>query len=326
VIKLTKVNVLKADASVGITPEMVNQLAGSYASSGHRAPVVLGHPKDNSPAWGWVTSCNASNDNLYCDLEVTPEFSKLLSEGRFRERSVAFYDKQPPVLRHLGFLGATPPRIKGLEAITLSDIDADVTTVSQPMQNLTDYLKPVTMYALSESFDNLKPSDFKTEPQLNDDVITGVISLSDGTEYDYTIKKVDGQWQTETKLANPEVIELSERVQLLERQINENANLAIVEDIYSKFKLTEAILPKSEALKLLSEDTTGIAVKLLNQLPPMVDNTETVETSKASNTGKFAEFELAENPLLSQIQAKCAELGKDYNSSEDFSAVYNLLT
>ncbi len=124
---IKRVNVLKVDPSVGVTRGMVEGLASSYEESGHRAPVVLGHPKDNAPAWGWVTACEADGDNLFCDLDVTPEFHTLLSEGRFRERSVAFYDSQPPVLRHLGFLGATPPRVKGLEPINLSEYDNSTT-------------------------------------------------------------------------------------------------------------------------------------------------------------------------------------------------------
>ncbi len=319
---------LKVDPSVGVTEAMVEGLAASYGESGHRAPVVLGHPKDNSPAWGWVTACEASEGNLYCDLEVTPEFTTLLSEGRFRERSVAFYDTNPPVLRHLGFLGATPPRIKGLEPINLSEYGegAEVHTFTQLITKTNDmqeYLKPVVMFALSEQFTGLTPNSFKVDPVLEGDSISGVVNLSDGSEYAYKLlKDTQGGWSVDTKLANPEVIELSERVVALERQLEDTTNMEVVNRLYADFKLTEAILPKCDCLKLLSESKSGVAVKLLNNLPPLVSQVEVTEAVSKTPTSNFGGFEFAESEVYSKVVEKCASMGLNPANPSEFMTAY----
>lgn len=329
---IKRVNVLKVDPSVGVTRGMVEGLASSYGESGHRAPVVLGHPKDNAPAWGWVTACEAEGDNLFCDLDVTPEFHTLLSEGRFRERSVAFYDSQPPVLRHLGFLGATPPRVKGLEPINLSEYDnytAEYKYLEQSIEpKMEEFLKPVVLYALSEQLPGLTASSFKSEPQLvGSDTITGVVTLSDNSEYAYTLSREGTGWVASSTLSNPEVIELSERVKQLESLLAESANTKLVDGIYEANKLTEAILPKCDCHKLLAEDSTGVAVKLLQNLPSLVTSDQTAVTSPVvehpgSSSGQF---EFAENALFEVVQAKALALGLDPQNPVHFTQAFQAL-
>lgn len=325
---IKKVNVLKVDPGVGVTRGMVEGLADSYAESGHRAPVVIGHPKDNAPAWGWVTACEAEGDNLYCDLEVTPEFHTLLSEGRFRERSVAFYDSEPPVLRHLGFLGAIPPKVKGLEPINLSEYDDYATQyklLSQKIEpKMEEFIKPVVLFALSDSLPGLTAKSFKTEPVLTgDNTITGVVTLSEGAEYAYTITKSDTGWVANTTLSNPEVIELAERVKTLEAKLAETATTALVDSFYSDNKLTEAILPKSECTRLLAGDATGVAVKLLQCLPPLV-STEVPTQVVPESTGS-GDFEFAENALFEVVQSKAKALGLDPKNPVHFTQAFQSL-
>ena len=125
---LNRVHILKPDPKVGITPAHVQGLANEYKKNGQLAPVVIGHPEsDAEPAWGWVEKLYSEGEgdeiNLYSDLDVTDEFYQLLRERRFSERSVAFFDREPYQLRHLAFLGAVPPRIKGLAPVNLSDTE-----------------------------------------------------------------------------------------------------------------------------------------------------------------------------------------------------------
>ena len=331
---INRVNVLKEDSNLGITQDMVRDLAESYEESGHRAPIVLGHPKDNSPAWGWVKACEFSEGSMFCDLEVTPEFETLLAEGRFRERSVAFYNSTPPVLRHLGFLGATPPRIKGLEPIQLSESTYEGTNVesisvpleTKPEVNMNEFLKPVVMFTLSETFNGLTPNSFKTEPTINQtgDTITGLVTLSDGSEYDYKLVKDSANtWSVETNLANPEVIELSEKVALLEKRLTDSSNQKIVDALYESAKLTEAILPKADCLTLLSESTSGTAVKLFNNLPALVSQVEsTPESTQSKAVKSFGNFELAESDLYTQTVERCQALGLNPNNPSDFVKAY----
>ncbi len=108
------------------TPDFVRSVAASYQPGNHEAPAVIGHPKDNHPAYGWVKSLSfdEGSGTLYADFaQVEPQFEKMLKDGRFKKRSASFYDANhpsnptpgKPYLRHVGFLGAQPPAVKGLK-------------------------------------------------------------------------------------------------------------------------------------------------------------------------------------------------------------------
>jgi hypothetical protein len=104
-----------------------------YDPSLHEAPVVIGHPADNGPAWGWVKALQFAEGELVADLDqVDPEFAEMVQAGRFKKRSASFYRPTAPsnpkpgiyYLRHVGFLGAQPPAIKGLREVQFEE-DAD---------------------------------------------------------------------------------------------------------------------------------------------------------------------------------------------------------
>lgn len=102
--------------------EALDRIAETYDPAVHAAPVVIGHPKDDAPAWGWVRRLRRAGRSLWAQLtKVAPGFAELLRQGRFLQRSVSFYKYLPiaggPYLRHLGWLGAQPPEVKGLQPI-----------------------------------------------------------------------------------------------------------------------------------------------------------------------------------------------------------------
>src|SRR4030067_623413 len=85
----------------------------SYNPTEHEAPVVIGHPKDNSPAWGWVEAVKKEGSVLYATFkDLIPEFKDMVKKQMFKKRSISLYPDG--TLRHVGFLGATPPAVKGL--------------------------------------------------------------------------------------------------------------------------------------------------------------------------------------------------------------------
>ena len=42
--------------TITITPEQVAAIASHYSPDKHEAPIVVGHPSTNAPAYGWVGS------------------------------------------------------------------------------------------------------------------------------------------------------------------------------------------------------------------------------------------------------------------------------
>ena len=63
---------------------VVAAMAAVYSPARHEAPLTLGHPADNLPAYGWVKSLRATDDGRLMMLagDVTPEFSEAVKAGR----------------------------------------------------------------------------------------------------------------------------------------------------------------------------------------------------------------------------------------------------
>lgn len=113
----------------------------AYDPALHEAPIVVGHPKDNGPAYGWVTGLSFSEGVLQADLgQVDPEFAEMVAAGRFKKRSASFYAPDAPnnpkpgvfYLRHVGFLGAQPPAVKGLKDVAFNDAEEGVVEFTDP--------------------------------------------------------------------------------------------------------------------------------------------------------------------------------------------------
>lgn len=114
--------------------EDLTAIASKYDPALSHAPIVVGHPKEDAPAYGWVKSISFRDGRLVVDTEdLETEFADLVKAGRFRTRSASFYPPEHPnnptpgqyYLRHVGFLGAAPPAVKGLKAVEFaSDDDA----------------------------------------------------------------------------------------------------------------------------------------------------------------------------------------------------------
>ena len=135
----TRLHILKAGTftdmhgqRVRFTPADLAALAAGYDPALQRAPLVVGHPQHNSPAWGWIKGLVAQGDDLEAEVEqLDPAFVAAVRAGRYATRSASLY---PPghagnpkpgawYLRHLGFLGGQPPAVKGLRGADLADGD-----------------------------------------------------------------------------------------------------------------------------------------------------------------------------------------------------------
>ena len=96
---------------------IIEKAVKSFNTNEHEPPIVVGHPKENAPAFGWVEKLKtATNDGVQTLMakfhQVVPEFASLAEQGMYKKRSASFY--QDGRLRHVGFLGAAPPAVKGL--------------------------------------------------------------------------------------------------------------------------------------------------------------------------------------------------------------------
>ena len=156
---------------IEFTEEDLNKIASSYNPVNSEAPLVIGHPADNSPAYGWIESLSVTGDKLIAKAkQVVPEFLEAIKSGLFKKRSVSL---NPDLsLRHVGFLGAALPAVKGLADIQFID-DPEALEFSYlwvPDSNVY-VTNPIT------SSNDLTPTN--EEPKYLSNIFTSVSSLKD---------------------------------------------------------------------------------------------------------------------------------------------------
>lgn len=130
----------KSGAVLNFSESDLAASAAAYDPALHEAPLVVGHPKADAPAYGWVKTLQTAEDGLHAEPhQVDAAFAELFSAGRFKKISASFYTPDAPsnpkpgvyYLRHVGFLGAQPPAIKGLKQAEFADADEGVVEFSE---------------------------------------------------------------------------------------------------------------------------------------------------------------------------------------------------
>lgn len=110
-------------------------IAAGYDPKLGEAPLTVGHPKTDHPAFGWVDRLefDAGSGNLYAvPKQVAPEFSAAVNRGAFKKISVALFGPKQPAnpkpgayyIRHVGFLGAHVPAVPGLTGVEFAATEA----------------------------------------------------------------------------------------------------------------------------------------------------------------------------------------------------------
>lgn len=116
-------------ATLSFSAADLDQVVAGYNPKQHEAPVVIGHPKTNAPAWGWVKGLRRKGEVLEANVDqLHPAFAEALKTSQYKKRSASFYLPKSPgnptpgkmSLRHVGFLGAMPPAVKGLEDVSFA--------------------------------------------------------------------------------------------------------------------------------------------------------------------------------------------------------------
>ncbi len=137
-----KIEIFKAGRHTSMSGDEIEFSAGdlhksaaAYDPSVHEAPIVVGHPRTDDPAYGWVSRLTSPNGSLFAELDkLDPAFVDMVHAGRFKKVSASFYTPNSPqnpapgvyYLRHVGFLGAQPPAIKGLKPVAfLEDVEEE---------------------------------------------------------------------------------------------------------------------------------------------------------------------------------------------------------
>lgn len=132
-------------AALSFSEADLQATVAAYDPAKHEAPLVVGHPQHDLPAYGWVQGLRFSDGDdggeagLYAlPAQVNPDFADMVAAGAFKKISASFYSPHHPsnpapgayYLRHVGFLGAQPPAVKGLRNPSFADTESDADIVT----------------------------------------------------------------------------------------------------------------------------------------------------------------------------------------------------
>jgi transcriptional regulator with XRE-family HTH domain len=192
--------------AVDISPADLQQVVDTYNPANFNAPVVLGHPKHNDPSWGQVKHLKMVGDRLKATVhKLAPEFVEWVRAGRYHAISPSFYlpdsgsNPYPGklALRHIGFLGAVPPSVKGMAApefqefVSFSDDEEGVVSfmcdgcsfggspiIANVLSRLRDFLISEYDIAIADSVINSFDLDaLRSQPSYTDQLQMGLDEL-----------------------------------------------------------------------------------------------------------------------------------------------------
>ncbi|MCY3689250.1 MAG: hypothetical protein OXG90_09755 [Gammaproteobacteria bacterium] len=115
---------------VDVDERVLRDVAESYDAGKHTAPLVLGHPRHDKPAYGHVGGIERDADGVHAVLgDVSDELLGHYRSRRFTKISASLYRPENPNnptpgrwhLKHVGFLGAATPVVKGLRPPELGE-------------------------------------------------------------------------------------------------------------------------------------------------------------------------------------------------------------
>lgn len=144
------------------TLENCIDLAESYDPSLSEAPMVIGHPKLTAPAYGWAKSFQIKDGLVYAKLDqINPEFAEAYNAGSYKKRSLSIYLPDSPgnpkpghyYARHIGFLGAAAPAIKGLPDVSFAESGGEQGAAEFAMpfdESIIDTLKSLREYLIEK--------------------------------------------------------------------------------------------------------------------------------------------------------------------------------
>ncbi len=152
----------------------LDAIAASYDPATLEAPLVFGHPENNAPAYGWVTSLKREGEKLFAQFAQVPGAVRdLVAKGHYRYVSMSLMpDKKR--LRHVGLLGAAVPAIEGLgpvqfegtEEITIN-FSSSEETMDEDMKAMLEAMKG-ELARLKAELEAMKGQKAQAEKQAED--------------------------------------------------------------------------------------------------------------------------------------------------------------
>lgn len=151
--------------------------------SSSKAPIVKGHPKSDEPALGWVDYLRCDEDILKAKVsKVDTSFMDEVKSGRYKKISVSLYNNL--LLKHIGFLGAAAPAVKGLKDVEYEENYSELDDFELEENEINN------SKLVKDCKDEL--SEFEELKSVNNELKTKNIELSDlNNEYNQRIEELE---------------------------------------------------------------------------------------------------------------------------------------
>ena len=202
---------------------LIEKAVETFDPKFHEPPVVVGHPTDNSPAFGWVEGLKKSGNILLAKFkDVVPEFGDAVKTGLYKKRSASFYPDGR--LRHVGFLGGTPPAVKGLADIGFKAGEYEITfefeedfrmsVVGRIMQRLREFIiEKFDTETADKVINNYEIEDLKNRPEIQEEPV-----FSEKTREDDNMPLTAEQLQEKL---DKQAVDFAEKLSTVESKIKE---------------------------------------------------------------------------------------------------------
>jgi hypothetical protein len=305
----------------GLTKEYslddLNFIAQSYNPSEDEAPIVVGHPADNSPAYGWVSSLEVTEDGKLVadapDDKLHPDFLNAVQEGRYKKRSISLTPDGK--LRHVGFLGGAAPAVKGLADIQFSQPSSTVIEFELDSQNDNEAI-------IQNSNEAIEPSN--NEISLLDNITNQL------NEINATIQQLNNDF-TETRNGelSSKFNDLSNELIKLKSKLNKSEFESLLENKLGEGSLTPAIKDKLLAVSNFAEaqnfstdfsqdkfnkELNHLLTALVNSFPKVIyyeNFAEKPEFESDKLTDEFSEYSI--DSEAKALHSKALALSKKEN-------------
>ena len=210
----------------------LNFIAQSYNPTEDEAPIVIGHPVDNSPAFGWISSLEVTEDGKLVadapDDKLHPDFLNAVQAGLYKKRSISLTPEGK--LRHVGFLGGALPAVKGLADIQFSQPSSTIIEFDLNPEPNIETIEQSSDVTIEKSSNNLSTLDNITN-QLN--------------EINETIKQLNNNFtEAQNNQLSTKFTLLSNEINSLKSKINKSEFESLLENKLGVGSLTPAIKDK----------------------------------------------------------------------------------
>lgn len=292
--------------------EDLDKIVETYNNGKNDAPIVIGHPKSNAPAWGWIESLKRSGEYLLAKpKDLAPEFKEWVGKKMFKKVSMSI--GSDGALRHIGFLGAAAPAVKGLPDVSFTEAEysefefaeyGEMGVVAGMFQNIREFFiekfgkevadKIISSWDVDYLRDSDKPAVKQGQPEFQEPDRKEDLTMSDKT---FTEDEVKAKLKEEkSKLEKDFSEQLSKKDEDLKSEKKKTADF---EGSQRKKKIADFVEQMKKEGKLApAEEKLGLNVEFLETL----DDQEVHEFTDSSGEGAGTKKETQLSRVMNYLE------------------------